>query len=764
MGLLTECLPSRHVSAPLRTVELPGSMFFAGAAARTLSTKLSFCPGLRNASSRGSTVTVLPSGARMAARYTAGPAPTLVAVRMKCVDMLRSPAAATKLAAWPARRAPAQSAGRRVMARMFWREVDVVGGGGVVDEAGVHGAQRSKGPAGRAADSSSMRVGGGHEGRLDGGGAPERGEAGDVRAGHGRAGEDVELGAPGVGGDPRGAHAVGPRRQDVEPRGHHVGLEHVRGLGVGPARRERRHHGGRAHAEPGPAEADGCGGGAGGGDVAAEGVAGGGAHGGGGEDVAVGDEALAVEGAVGEDHPGGPGAAHHLALRGARADAAVAHDDPAAHRGGVEGALEAEGRGVPVGGGGGVGERVEAAGGEAGAAAVDADAGEDAAVGEDDVGGEVAVHGAGADGGDPGGDVGDGELAGAAVAGGGGDEDPGLGGGEGAHGDGVEVVGHDDAADAEGDDVDPVAHGGVEGGEDVGVEATPVPAHLVGGEARLGGHPRRDPARVAEGGGREHAVCVPWPSVSRGERSSAEALMGPEKKRAPTSLRLQDPAGKPGPESQAPRQRAGAAERPRSEKLRREGEMPVSRTPMTRSDPKSESARMADGGDGSSPRNCGDRVVSGRRTSSGTTDTTPGADDSAAAAAGESRAENPRKMVEYVCITGPPGGHTAAAAAPSSPAAEPSAARTALSYQWACVGKMEGLASRSTRTMYVRLPSSSTPPLMGIGATKKKKRTTKRTREDWGFTITICIITEGFAVSSEKREGGIFGYIKDARK
>jgi hypothetical protein len=51
--------------------------------------------------------------------------------------------------------------------------------------------------------------------------------------------------------------------------------------------------------------------------------------------------------------------------------------------------------------------------------------------------------------------------------------------------------------------------------------------------------------------------------------------------------------------------------------------MPVSMMAMTRSEPKSESARIADGGEDSSPRKRGERVVARWRTRSGTTAATP---------------------------------------------------------------------------------------------------------------------------------------------
>ena len=149
------------------------------------------------------------------------------------------------------------------------------------------------------------------------------------------------------------------------------------------------------------------------------------------------------------------------------------------------------------------------------------------------------------------------------------------------------------------------------------------------------------------------AVCVPWPSVSSGDLTSAVSFMRPEvawypleKKRAPTSLRLQEAGGNPGPDAHAPRHRGGTGPRPRSWKLRCAGEMPVSTTATTRSAPKSESASSAEGGEESRPRNRGERVVARRRKRSGTTAATPGAAASAAATAGDICAEKPWRAAE----------------------------------------------------------------------------------------------------------------------
>jgi hypothetical protein len=123
------------------------------------------------------------------------------------------------------------------------------------------------------------------------------------------------------------------------------------------------------------------------------------------------------------------------------------------------------------------------------------------------MGWEIPINGAGTDRGDPGSNIRNGESAGAAITGRGGDEDAGIGGSESANGNGIEVVGDDNATDAQGDDVDAVSHGGVEGREDVGVVAAGVPADLVGGKAGFGSHPCSDAARVAEGGSREDVAA-----------------------------------------------------------------------------------------------------------------------------------------------------------------------------------------------------------------------------------------------------------------
>ncbi len=66
---------------------------------------------------------------------------------------------------------------------------------------------------------------GGHDGGLDGGGAPvgvegleEAGDAGDVGARHGCAGLGVEEDAAAVEGEPRRSGLAGERRQDAHPR------------------------------------------------------------------------------------------------------------------------------------------------------------------------------------------------------------------------------------------------------------------------------------------------------------------------------------------------------------------------------------------------------------------------------------------------------------------------------------------------------------------------------------------------------------------
>ncbi|KAH0452638.1 hypothetical protein IEQ34_019937 [Dendrobium chrysotoxum] len=159
--------------------------------------------------------------------------------------------------------------------------------------------------------------------------------------------------------------------------------------------------------------------------------------------------------------------------------------------------------------------------------------------------------------------------------------------------------------------------------------------------------------------------------------------------------------------------------RPLSEKLRRSGQIPVSITPITRSEPKSVSARRPELSDDLRPRNCGERVVSRWRTCSGRIARTPAATERAAAAEGVILAEKPWNMEEYVWIRGPP------EVQPVSPSKESaSAAATAVSYQWACVGKTDGLASPSTQTMYVFRLVFSEDEMAG----EERKKSTARNR------------------------------------
>nr|CAB3481125.1 unnamed protein product [Digitaria exilis] len=197
------------------------------------------------------------------------------------------------------------------------------------------------------------------------------------------------------------------------------------------------------------------------------------------------------------------------------------------------------------------------------------------------------------------------------------------------------------------------------------------------------------------------AVCVPCPSVSSGDLTSAVSFIRPEpfeKNLAPTSLRLQEVGGNEGPDAQTPRHRVGTGPSPRSWKLRWDGEMPVSTMAMTRSAPKSESASSAEGGEESNPRNRGERVVARRRTRSGTTAATPGAE---------------------VWIKGPPSGHPA-----PSPSEAADADITAASYQCAWVGYTDGFASASTRTMYVR--SAPLPPASAAAAATSRSPRRRR--------------------------------------
>ena len=127
---------------------------------------------------------------------------------------------------------------------------------------------------------------------------------------------------------------------------------------------------------------------------------------------------------------------------------------------------------------------------------------------EDDVGREVAVHGAGAGGEDPRREVGGGAEGGARVAGGADDGDAAADSVEGPDGDAVvEVVGGV-AAEGEREHVHAVVDGGVERGQDVGVEALAAVhwrvAHAVGRHARAGRAARRRAVAEPEHGGAGH--------------------------------------------------------------------------------------------------------------------------------------------------------------------------------------------------------------------------------------------------------------------
>lgn len=100
---------------------------------------------------------------------------------------------------------------------------------------------------------------------------------------------------------------------------------------------------------------------------------------------------------------------------------------------------------------------------------------------------EIAIDRAGADGDLPRRDIGNGGVGGAGVPGRANHSDPLHGGMEGSDGEAVVEEGRGASAEGGGDDVDAVGDSGVEGGEDVGVEALVAldgsPADLVGGDA-----------------------------------------------------------------------------------------------------------------------------------------------------------------------------------------------------------------------------------------------------------------------------------------
>lgn len=121
-----------------------------------------------------------------------------------------------------------------------------------------------------------------------------------------------------------------------------------------------------------------------------------------------------------------------------------------------------------------------------------------------------------------------------------------------------------------------------------------------------------------------------------------------EKYLAPMSLRLQDVAGKSLPATHWPFHFGGTGPRSPSLKLCLSGQIPVSMTPMTRSDPESVSWSNPALSAVLRPKNSGERVVWSRRTCSGMRVMTWESVCSFCASKGESFAEKPWNTVSYV--------------------------------------------------------------------------------------------------------------------
>ncbi|OAY69770.1 hypothetical protein ACMD2_22227 [Ananas comosus] len=291
---------------------------------------------------------------------------------------------------------------------------------------------------------------------------------------------------------------------------------------------------------------------------------------------------------------------------------------------------------------------------EVAAAPVERDAGGVGPAAELDGGREVAIHGAGGDGGYPGGDVGEADGVRPAVPGRAGDEDAHLHRPERGDGQAVAVVRGDAAAEGDGEHVDAVGHRAVDRREDVGAEAAAGPAHLVGRHAGTGRHAARRAARVAEEvgardgrarhrGGRVRPVPVLVPRrlelarpVDRPGRGLVAAVEDPGAHDLPLRLKSR-------PTSHAPFHRAGTGPMPLSLKLGLSGQIPVSSTPTTASWSASTDDHTLLLTSGPMPRNSGLLVVCSSYTVSGSTDTTPGMPllSSCSASASLSRAAKP---------------------------------------------------------------------------------------------------------------------------
>ncbi|XBJ03618.1 hypothetical protein VPH35_022724 [Triticum aestivum] len=273
-------------------------------------------------------------------------------------------------------------------------------------------------------------VGGGHQRRLDLRWAPvrvacleQRGHAGDVRARHGRPRQDVEPDAAAVTGQARRAGVAAPCGQDVHAGRDEVRLEDLQSQVVWAPGGERGDHRRRPDPELGSGEAE-CRrrlwGGPG---VLLCRHAFGLPNGHGWQEVAVGDELLAVCCGVGEDHADASRFLDNLALLHPRTDAAVAYHDLSGDGVGLQCPLEAHGPGVrDARVAAHVDHRILLPRRKVLPALVKRDAGDVGAVAERHRRREVTVHGARAHRGDPRRQVRQAYRVRAGVAGGAGDE------------------------------------------------------------------------------------------------------------------------------------------------------------------------------------------------------------------------------------------------------------------------------------------------------------------------------------------------------
>jgi hypothetical protein len=139
------------------------------------------------------------------------------------------------------------------------------------------------------------------------------------------------------------------------------------------------------------------------------------------------------------------------------------------------------------------------------------------------------------------------------------------------------------------------------------------------------------------------AICVPWPSSSRGDREEAARTLSAPKPstnhRAPTSLASQPPASQSAPPTQSPWNARGARPSPGTgAKSGLSGEIPESTMPITVPAP----PRLAPGPAGTPG---GPALPASRRTEFFSTRATPGSAASSAACAAVSRTATPLSAV-----------------------------------------------------------------------------------------------------------------------